>query len=116
HSALQLHVGDATAVARISLPRMPQAAAAAGGALLLAWLVGAALLLSRCGAALWLLRQRLERRRPIERGPLWEMVAALRPGEAPARLSASPDLLTPIAWGVRRPEICVPERLLTELQ
>lgn len=60
----------------------------------------------------------LRRRRPIEAGDLRERLDALcAAAGAPyrVRLSASERLATPVAFGIVRPEICVPERALGEL-
>ena len=82
------------------------------------WLLSAA-------AALWLLARRREglrdmlaERRPVEdracRAVLRELQRAAGGRRAP-RLSCSPRLPVPVAFGWLRPEICVPERALREL-
>jgi len=85
----------------------------------LAWAVLAAFL----GLGLlrsWLrLRRLLADRRPIEAGPASTMLARLTAGSSLGRrirLSSSTRVDVPIAVGVLRPEIVVPERALYELE
>jgi beta-lactamase regulating signal transducer with metallopeptidase domain len=83
----------------------------------------AALVLASLGAARMARRRRalarcLEARRPLGDGALRSTLdrvcrdAGHRGG---VRLSAAPGLASPVAFGVLRPEICVPERALREL-
>jgi beta-lactamase regulating signal transducer with metallopeptidase domain len=63
------------------------------------------------------LRRVLADRRPIEAGPASTMLARLAAGTLPrVRLSASTRVDVPIAVGVLRPEIVVPERALYQLE
>jgi beta-lactamase regulating signal transducer with metallopeptidase domain/cell division septum initiation protein DivIVA len=95
---------------------------AAGGSwlslLVLAWLVGAAVFSSLLLVSWVRLRRRLRGRRELTDGPLRFMLdnllreAGVR---GTVRLTASADIEVPIAIGVVRREICVPERALSEL-
>ncbi|MRG93767.1 M56 family metallopeptidase [Polyangium spumosum] len=83
------------------------------------WAFGAILLLGALGRSFLFLRKRLEGRRRLEGGPLGDMLATLAAREpicmrAPL-LSASDKVHVPMALGIRRPEICVPERVTKEL-
>lgn len=83
------------------------------------WAFGAVLLLGALGRSFLSLRKRLEGRRRLEGGPLGDMLATLAAREpicmrAPL-LSASDKVHVPMALGIRRPEICVPERVTKEL-
>lgn len=84
-------------------------------ALVAIWALGAALGIGR----LLLARRRLQRdlagRRSIHLGPAARSLAQLQRGRTPVRLSASAAIAGPIAFGVRRPEICLSERALGEL-
>ena len=63
------------------------------------------------------LRRVLADRRPIHAGPASTMLARLAAGTLPrVRLSASTRVDVPIAVGVLRPEIVVPERALYQLE
>ncbi len=65
----------------------------------------------------WRLRRVLGDRRPIEAGPARTMLARLSAETLPrVRLSASTRVNVPIAVGVLRPEIVVPERALYQLE
>ena len=87
------------------------------------WLALVALTAAALGVAAtsvrrWHLRRMLRGRRPVECGPLSVQLAGLccaagRPKSV--RLSTSDRLTSPIAFGVLRPEICIPERALREL-
>ncbi len=87
-------------------------------ALLAPWLLGAALGLARLLGAARSLRYLLADRLPLTGGSLaaaLHRLLALLPRPPVVRLSSSEALPVPIALGVRRPEICVPERVLAEL-
>ncbi len=60
----------------------------------------------------------LSRRRRLTGGPLHGTLTRLRAAHGPrrrVRLSTSPRLDSPVAFGVVAPEICVPERCLSDL-
>ncbi|MFG0315949.1 MAG: M56 family metallopeptidase [Planctomycetota bacterium JB042] len=60
----------------------------------------------------------LSRRRRLTDGPLFETLLRLRAAHGPrrrVRLSTSARLDSPVAFGVAAPEICVPERCLSDL-
>lgn len=78
------------------------------------WLAGGLLLTAGLALSQLRLLRRLRGRREVTRGPLPTMLRRLRP-RAPVRLSASGRISVPLALGLRRPEICLPERALSEL-
>jgi hypothetical protein len=84
----------------------------------LAWSVLALFLASGLVRSWLRLRRLLADRRPIEAGPAHMMLARLSAGSRlrRVRLSASVRVDVPIAVGVLRPEIVVPERALYELE
>lgn len=79
------------------------------------WALGAGVALVRLVRARRALRRALAPRRPLCLGPAARTLARLAPTRTP-RLSLSPDLAAPIAFGWRRPEICLGERALKELE
>jgi hypothetical protein len=84
--------------------------------LVVAWVLGAAVLLGRVARAQLWLSVALRGRRPIAAGKAAELLAEVRDRAGwrrPVRLSASAAVLTPLALG--RGEICVPERFFIEL-
>jgi bla regulator protein blaR1 len=107
-SVLPEWVGEAAAAARDGLQR----------SLALAWALLAAVALARLGVAAVRLQRLLHGRRPIVAGALGALAARL--GRAlglrrPVPLSAAERLSVPLATGVLRPEICLPERAVAEL-
>ncbi len=73
---------------------------------------------------LWLLagntraRRRLADRQPVRRGPVLHALTAVRRragARLAVRLTASPRIATPLAFGLTRPEICVPARFIDRL-
>ncbi|HVK63317.1 MAG TPA: M56 family metallopeptidase [Polyangium sp.] len=83
------------------------------------WALGALFLLGSLARTWMALRKRLEGRRRLEGGPLGDVLATLAAREpvcmrAPL-LSASEKVTVPMALGIRRPEICLPERVTKEL-
>ncbi|TKD11919.1 M56 family metallopeptidase [Polyangium fumosum] len=83
------------------------------------WAIGSLFLLGSLARAWRSLRKRLEGRRRLEGGPLGDVLATLAAREpvcmrAPL-LSASEKVNVPMALGIRRPEICLPERVTKEL-
>ena len=106
--ALPAWVGAAAVAARDGLRRW----------LALAWAVAAAVALARLGVAGVRLQRLLRGRRPIVAGALGTLAAGL--GRAlglrrPVPLSAAARLAVPLATGVLRPEVCLPERAVAEL-
>ena len=82
------------------------------------WLAGALLLATRLALAHLRLGRRLRGRVAIDRGPLAALVARLTAAAGVGRrvgLSRSAAIPVPIARGVARGEICLPERALAEL-
>lgn len=79
------------------------------------WALGAAVGIARLLFARRRLQRDLVGRRSIHLGPAARSLAQLQRGRVPVRLSASAALAGPIAFGVRRPEICLSERALREL-
>ncbi|MCB9892298.1 MAG: M56 family metallopeptidase [Planctomycetes bacterium] len=87
-------------------------------AVLAIWLLGACVVLHRLDGSRKRLRRILRARTKVEDGVLVnELASILRAvgSRRVVRLSTSQDLATPISFGCFRPEICVPERVLTEL-
>lgn len=87
-------------------------------AALAGWALGAAVLLGALGRSYLALRRRLEGRRPVVVGPargLLSGLAARAPRVEEPRLSATSRVAVPIALGIVRPEICLPERAALEL-
>jgi beta-lactamase regulating signal transducer with metallopeptidase domain len=88
------------------------------GGLALAWAALAAVALARLGVAAVRLRQLLRGRRPIDAGALGSLAAGLGRALGLHRrvpLSAAERLSVPLATGVLRPEVCLPERAVAEL-
>ncbi|MCP4655100.1 MAG: hypothetical protein GY856_06730 [bacterium] len=86
--------------------------------MVIAWTVAALGFLASLGVSWRRLRGRLADRREITGGPLPAMLAELRRSAGyhrPVRLSSSKRLAVPIAIGVIRPEICLPEQSVTGL-
>jgi hypothetical protein len=86
---------------------------------LVGWAFGAIVMLGALARSWRSLRKRLEGRRRLEGEPLGDALAALAAREpilmrAPL-LSASDKVPVPMALGITRPEICVPERVTREL-
>ncbi len=79
--------------------------------LLALWGVGSALALSVLGRSVSDLRRLLETRRFRPAGRLIERLAAAMGLRRSVRLSTSPAIAVPFATGIRRPEICCPERV-----
>lgn len=80
------------------------------------WLLGVILYLYRLASARMRLSAKLQKRRLVEDGPLYETLDELRAKAGLRRavkLSISPWILGPIALGDR--EICIPERAVREL-
>lgn len=88
-----------------------------GRFLVLLWALSAALLLFRYALTWHLLNRQLRERRRLAGGPLVDTLQALcrQEGCRPPQVSVSPRLAVPIARGLLRPEIVLPERVLTEL-
>jgi len=77
------------------------------------WLLGGLFFLTRLTANLLRLHKILRNRRPLRTGPLYQKLRALKRQSKFTRsvhLSESPNLQIPIAFGLWRAEICVPER------
>jgi beta-lactamase regulating signal transducer with metallopeptidase domain len=88
------------------------------GGLALAWAALAAVALARLGVAAVRLRQLLQGRRPIDAGALGTLAARMGRALGLHRrvpLSAAERLSVPLATGVLRPEVCLPERAVAEL-
>lgn len=84
----------------------------------LLWMAGSAVSLVRVGRASQDLQRLLSDRLPVSRGPLAAALTRLLrllPERPRVALSSSRALPLPIAVGIRRPEICVPERALADL-
>ncbi|UQA61236.1 M56 family metallopeptidase [Polyangium aurulentum] len=82
------------------------------------WAFGALALLGVLGRSWLSLRKRLEGRRRLEGDPIGDSLAALAAREPVMRaplLSATEEVPVPMAFGLRRPEICLPERVTREL-
>ena len=110
-------------------PAATAAAGASGGAgsgpkiwlmaVALTWLLLAGLLASALGRSWWRLRRLLAGRRAIDAGPASTMLARLMASSGlrrRVRLSATPRVDVPIAVGILRPEIVLPERALVCLE
>jgi len=116
-------VASTPAVAPVVPPVAPPANAVFSGwtwrhAVLGAWAIGAAILLGSLARAWLALKRRLDGRRPIHADPIRDLLsvlAARTPRVEAPRLSATPRVPVPIALGVVRPEICVPERVVRDL-
>ena len=97
-------------------PRRSAPAAADWGALGLgAWLLAAGMSLAWTGLAVARWRRRMAHRRPLVEGPVVEALARLQAVSGlrrRVRLTVSPSLEAPIAWGVLRPEVSLPPRSL----
>ena len=79
-------------------------------------LLAATLLLT--GYTLLAMLIRAPKRRPLREGPMPELLARLKARAGMKRavlLSVSEQVMSPVAMGIYRPEICVPVRALTEL-
>ncbi len=84
----------------------------------LLWMAGSAVSVVRVGRASQDLQRLLSDRLPVSRGPLaaaLDRLIRLLPERPRVALSSSRALPLPIAVGIRRPEICVPERALADL-
>jgi beta-lactamase regulating signal transducer with metallopeptidase domain len=95
-----------------------EAAGRLPGGLALAWAALAAVGLARLGVAAVRLRQLLRGRRPIDAGALGTLAARMGRALGLRRrvpLSAAGRLSVPLATGVLRPEVCLPERAVAEL-
>ncbi len=82
--------------------------------LVAAWLAGALALLARLGLSWWRLGRRLRGRLELLAGPLVELLrrlAAAASRRREVRLTTSARLEVPIARGLRRQEICLPDRV-----
>jgi Zn-dependent protease with chaperone function len=82
------------------------------------WAAGAGLGLFGFARAWWQLRRRLRLRTRLTNGALRAALDQLCEDAGwtrPVRLSCSPDLHAPVAFGVWHPEICVPVRALASL-
>lgn len=82
------------------------------------WVAGALLLAARLGLGFWLLRGRLSDRIAIREGAIYRLLRRLLGAsrlDRPVLLTASRRLGVPIARGLRRPEICLPSRVVHEL-
>lgn len=97
---------------------IPQARWSVLPVLLGAWAAGALILLGLLARAWGSHARRLRDRRLLDREPIQRALSALA-SRAPAarapRLTASPSVAVPMAMGIFRPEICLPERVLAEL-
>ena len=119
----QVQVAVSVASAPAVAPEGPPANAVFSGwtwrhAVLGAWAIGAAILLGSLARAWLALKRRLDGRRAIHADPIRDLLtvlAARTPRVEEPRLSATPRVPVPIALGVVRPEICVPERVAREL-
>ena len=83
-----------------------------------AWAVPASALLLLLAAAYIRMRRLLASRTIIDEGPLRVTLDGILTAENQVRkihLSSTPQLEVPIALGIRRPEICLPERALSHL-
>ena len=92
--------------------------AAAQDLLMGLWIVGALLLLVKLIAGHFGLERRLDGRRAIESGALFDSLQTLaRKGglHRPVRLSVTDNIDVPLAKGWWQPEICLPERVAAEL-
>ena len=86
--------------------------------LLLPWVGGTVIGALAIVVALIRLRRALLQRTPLTEGPVAELFAELcrRSGSSRrTRLSTSADIAAPITFGVWRPEVCLPDRALSEL-
>ncbi len=84
----------------------------------LLWVAGSAVCVVRVGRASLDLQRLLSDRLPVSGGPLAAALTRLirlLPERPRVALSSSRALPLPIAVGIRRPEICVPERALADL-
>lgn len=84
----------------------------------LVWLVGAILLLAHLGWQTWRFRSRIKNRRDVRDRSVLDRFEHLRAhlgGQRPVRLTTSPHISVPFARGWLRPEICLPERVLTDM-
>lgn len=87
--------------------------------LLLIWSGGALTLAFRLAMSYALLARRLKHRRSVEDGPLFKIFAKLRRAAASIKglqLTRSPNIAVPLAYGVLKPEICVPSRVVTDME
>lgn len=94
-----------------SLPSLPWT-------LTVAWIVGGMLMTLSLGWGYLQFERRLRGRRPIDRGPMKELLEALleeTDSTLPVRLSTSPRIEVPLAKGWWWREICLPERVETDL-
>lgn len=98
----------------------------AAGAMVLLWAAGTLALLARFAFAHLGLRSRLRPRLEISGGTLFRLLARLVPQSGPGlqdrrgrprrvQLTCAHRLPVPVALGIRRPEICVPPRVLSHL-
>jgi len=79
------------------------------------WLFAAGVSLAWTGLAVARWRRRMADRRPLAEGPVVEALARLQTSSGlrrRVRLTVSPALEAPIAWGVLRPEVALPPRSL----
>jgi beta-lactamase regulating signal transducer with metallopeptidase domain len=91
-----------------SLPSWPLA-------IVLAWIGGAALFLIRLTSAFARLRALLRTRTPRPAGRIVRQLAVAMGIRREVRVSTSPALAMPFAHGVMQPEVCCPDRMLTDL-
>ncbi len=98
--------------------RLRRAAAAWPFAAVVVWFAVAAVLVLRVGALHARLLRRLHGRWTVSGGAIAALFGRLLDragGRRPVRLTGSHRLAVPIAWGVRRPEICLPDRVVQEM-
>lgn len=84
----------------------------------LVWLIGAILLLAHLGWQTWRFRSRIKNRRDVQDRSVLDRFEHLRAhlgSQRPVRLTTSPHISVPFARGWLRPEICLPERVLTDM-
>ncbi len=75
------------------------------------WALGSMMALAILGRSILDLRRLLETRRFRPTGQLLERLASAMGFRRSVRLSTSPAIAVPFATGIRRPEICCPERV-----
>lgn len=85
-------------------------------AFLLFWCVGAMVFTGSLVLQLQRVRSRFSDRREIVSGPLYRMFRSLtvtrRRRRRPIRLTVSHRITVPVAYGIRRPEVCLPVTML----
>ena len=101
---------------RLHPPRRAMAAAAVTGPLVATvWLLGVALGATRIGLAAVALGRLLDQRRPRPPGRVLRQLASQLGIRRRVAVSTSLAIPVPFTIGIRQPEVCCPERLMSEL-